>query len=268
MYPLALILCFTPALAADSNQTPYRVNAGRDLAISALVGLVSGLPRANANELLTPWCGLDCDRRDVGAFDRSAIGNQSQTAGTVSDITYVGAMALPHALGALDIAASRPEDGWTGYGTDTVVAAIEMSGIAREVHLIARRGLTGDKILQDKVTSSDVKVWPHHNPIEIHGDERVDGLTIADLAGGPERLLTVDGVFIEIGLYPNSGFAVDLVETNEIGEIIVDRRGRTGARGVFAAGDVTDIHDKQIVIAAGAGATAALSAFEYIASQV
>ena len=134
--------------------------------------------------------------------------------------------------------------------------------------MIARHGLTGDKILQDKVASSDVKLWTHHNPIEIHGENRVDGLTLADLHGGPDHLLTVDGVFIEIGLYPNSGFAVDLVETNEIGEIIVDRRGRTGARGVFAAGDVTDIHDKQIVIAAGAGATAALSAFEYLASQV
>jgi len=155
-----------------------------------------------------------------------------------------------------------------GGGNSALEAAIEMQGVATEVHLIARRGLTGDKILQDKVTSGPTQVWPHHNPVEIKGEERVEGLTLRDLHGGTTFDLDVDGVFIEIGLYPNSGFAVDLVETNEIGEIIVDRRGRTGARGVFAAGDVTDIHDKQIVIAAGAGATAALSAFEYLATQV
>ena len=155
-----------------------------------------------------------------------------------------------------------------GGGNSGLEAAIEMNGVASEVHLVARGGLTGDKILQDKVTASDVKIWSHYNPLAIHGEDVVEGLTLADRRDNTEVTLSVDGVFIEIGLYPNSTFAVDLVETNEIGEIIVDRRGRTGARGVFAAGDVTDIHDKQIVIAAGAGATAALSAFEYIATQV
>jgi len=67
---------------------------------------------------------------------------------------------------------------------------------------------------------------------------------------------------------PNTDFVLDLVETNERGEIKVDRHGATGVRGVFAAGDATDSHDKQIVIAAGEGATAALAAFEYLVKQV
>ncbi len=69
------------------------------------------------------------------------------------------------------------------------------------------------------------------------------------------------------GLFPNSEFALDLLETNVVGEIEVDKNGATGVRGVFAAGDVTDNHDKQIVVAAGEGARAALAAFEYLVKQ-
>jgi len=154
-----------------------------------------------------------------------------------------------------------------GGGNSALEAAIEMDGVAAEVHVIARSGFRGDRLLEDKVTSSAVRVWTGWAPTGIHGDSKVDGLEIEDRASGERRRLEVDGVFIEIGLYANSDFAMDLVETNETGEIVVDRRGRTGARGVFAAGDVTDAHDKQIIIAAGAGATAALSAFEYLAGQ-
>ena len=78
----------------------------------------------------------------------------------------------------------------------------------------------------------------------------------------------MDGVFIEIGLFPNSDFALDLVETNERGEVKVDRIGDTGVRGIFAAGDVTDNREKQIVVSAGEGARAALAAFEYLIKQV
>lgn len=77
----------------------------------------------------------------------------------------------------------------------------------------------------------------------------------------------MQGVFIEIGLYPNTDFLLDILDTNERGEIKVDSRGHTGINGVYAAGDVTDSHDKQIIIAAGAGANAALGAFEYLVTQ-
>jgi NADH-dependent peroxiredoxin subunit F len=77
----------------------------------------------------------------------------------------------------------------------------------------------------------------------------------------------VDGLFVEVGLFPNTGFALDRVETNERGEIKVDSRGRTGVRGVFAAGDCTDAPDKQIVVSVGDGAKVALAAFEYLVTQ-
>jgi alkyl hydroperoxide reductase subunit F len=112
------------------------------------------------------------------------------------------------------------------------------------------------------------EVLKQHQLLEIHGRERVEGLTVKNLATGEERRLDVEGVFIEVGLYPNTDFLLDLVETNERGEVKVDRHGQTGVRGIFAAGDATDGHDKQIVIAAGEGAAAALAAFEYLVKQV
>jgi alkyl hydroperoxide reductase subunit F len=93
-------------------------------------------------------------------------------------------------------------------------------------------------------------------------------LTVKDLANGDVRQLDVEGVFIEIGLYPNTDFALDLLDANHRGEIQVDTKGHTGTRGIFAAGDVTDDQGKQIIIAAGSGASAALGAFEYLVSQV
>ena len=103
--------------------------------------------------------------------------------------------------------------------------------------------------------------------MEVHGAEEVEGLTVRDRRTGALRRLAVDGVFVEAGLLPNTGFALDLVDTNERGEIVVDSHCRTGVRGVFAAGDCTDTHDKQIVISVGEGAKAALAAFEYLVSQ-
>lgn len=155
-----------------------------------------------------------------------------------------------------------------GGGNSGLEAAIEMNGLARKVYLISRTGWNGDAILQDKVRAAErVESLVRHDPVHIHGDEHVDGLTVTDLKTGQSRKLDVQGVFIEIGLYPNSEFVLDLLDSNTHGEITVNSRGQTGISGVFAAGDVTDSHDKQIVIAAGAGANAALGAFEYLVTQ-
>ena len=81
-------------------------------------------------------------------------------------------------------------------------------------------------------------------------------------------MLFRSGVLIEVGLAPNSCFILDLVETNQRGEIRVDRDGNTGVNGIFAAGDVTDTRFKQIIISAGDGARAALSVFDYLMKQV
>jgi alkyl hydroperoxide reductase subunit F len=156
-----------------------------------------------------------------------------------------------------------------GAGNSALEAAIEMDGIAKQVYLVSRGEWSGDQILQDKVAAAKhVESVIYHNPIEIHGKDKVEGLTVQNVQNNETRHLAVDGVFIEVGLFPNTDFALDLVETNERGEIKVDRHGATGVRGIFAAGDATDGHDKQIVIAAGEGATAALAAFEYLVKQV
>jgi alkyl hydroperoxide reductase subunit F len=136
------------------------------------------------------------------------------------------------------------------------------------VYLVSIEDWTGDAILRDKASAARrVESLRYHEPIEIHGQDKVEGVTIRDVRSGKIRRLDVDGVFIEVGLFPNSEFALDLLETNVAGEIAVDKRGATGVRGVFAAGDVTDSRDKQIVVAAGEGARAALAAFEYLVKQ-
>ena len=146
MLILALILGTLTASANDApappNRSPYQVNVGRDLAIAGSVGFLSGLPRVFADELLSVRCGLDCDPNRVPAFDRGTIGNQSYAASSISNMTYIGGMALPFALGAVDTAFSKPEDGWGGYGTDTVVMLQTLSvtlAFSNGVNFLVRR---------------------------------------------------------------------------------------------------------------------------------
>jgi len=155
-----------------------------------------------------------------------------------------------------------------GGGNSALEAAIEMSGMASAVTLISRGDWTGDAILQDKVAASEVAAMKGYDPIEIHGEDRVTGLTVRSRADGATQRLDLDGVFIEIGLSASSDYALDLLPTNDRGEIHVDRGLETGVRGVFAAGDVNDGRDKQVIIAAAEGAKAALAAFDYLVHQV
>jgi len=155
-----------------------------------------------------------------------------------------------------------------GGGNSALEAAIEMSGIAKKVYVVSRRPWNGDEILMDKAGSAPgVKQLVGYEPVEIAGGEVVEKLVLRNRKTGKPRTLKVDGVFIEVGLSPNSDLLLDLVHTNQRGEVVVDEMGDTGVRGVFAAGDVTAIKDKQIVIAAGEGAKAALAAFQYLITQ-
>ncbi len=155
-----------------------------------------------------------------------------------------------------------------GGGSSALEAAVEMSGIAKKVHVVSRGPWSGEEWLRDKAASArGVRQLIGYEPVEILGDEVVDRLAIRHIESGKMRTLVVDGVFIEVGYSPNSDLVLDLAHTNQRGEVVVDEWGDTGVRGVFAAGDVTASKDKQIVIAAGEGAKAALAAFDYLISQ-
>ena len=155
-----------------------------------------------------------------------------------------------------------------GGGNSALEAAIEMSGIAAHVRLISRGEWSGDAILQDKVNASSVEGMVGYEPTRIHGEERVTGLTVTNRETRVSSRIEVDGVFVEIGLAASSDYALDLLEANARGEIHVDRELETGVRGVFAAGDVNDGREKQVIIAAAEGAKAALAAFNYLVHQV
>jgi alkyl hydroperoxide reductase subunit F len=155
-----------------------------------------------------------------------------------------------------------------GGGNSALEAAIDLMKVAKNVYMVSLTPLTGDQILQDKVMGSPgVEVFTEHKIIRIVGDSTVEGIQIESLKTGDVKRLDVQGVMIEIGLLPNSEMVIDTIETNTIGEIVVDSRCRTGIAGVFACGDVTDVPFKQVVVAAGEGAKAALSAYDYIINQ-
>lgn len=155
-----------------------------------------------------------------------------------------------------------------GGGNSALGAVIDLMKVASKVYLVSLTPLTADPILQNKVMSlPGLEVFTEHNIRRILGDSTVDGLEIESLKTGELKRLDVHGVFVEIGLLPNSELVLDSLRTNRIGEIVVDSRCRTGASGVFACGDVTDVPYKQVIVAAGEGAKAALSAYEYIINQ-
>ncbi len=155
-----------------------------------------------------------------------------------------------------------------GGGNSALEAVIDLMKVARKVYMVSLTPLTGDRILQDKVVSSPkVEVFTEHEILRIVGDSAVEGLEIKSLTTGEAKRLSVAGIIVEIGLLPNSGLVVDTLQTNRIGEIVIDSRCGTGVSGVFACGDVTDVPYKQVIVAAGEGAKAALSAYDYIINQ-
>ncbi len=155
-----------------------------------------------------------------------------------------------------------------GGGNSALEAALDLANVARKVYLISITPLTGDPILVDKIkTSGKVEVFIEYSTNKIVGGNVVEGIEIQGLDDKTPKLLPVQGVFIEIGLLPNSDLVVDTLNVNKTGEILIDCECRTGIPGVFAAGDVTDVPFKQVIIAAGEGAKAALSAYDFLMKQ-
>lgn len=153
-----------------------------------------------------------------------------------------------------------------GGGNSGVEAAIDLAGIVGHVTLIEfDTALRADAVLQRKLNSlQNVTVITNAQTTEITGDQKVNGLVYKDRASGELKTVELEGVFIQIGLVPNTDWLKGVVELSKHGEIIVDAKGQTSVPGVFAAGDVTTVPFKQIIIAAGEGAKAALSAFDYL----
>lgn len=153
-----------------------------------------------------------------------------------------------------------------GGGNSGVEAAIDLAGIVKHVTVLEYSGdMKADSVLQDRLRSlSNVTVIKNAQTMEITGTDNVNGLTYFDRESETTEHIELDGVFVQIGLVPNTDWLGDAVERNKFGEIIVNSRGETSVPGVFAAGDCTDTAFKQIIISMGAGATASLSAFDYL----
>jgi alkyl hydroperoxide reductase subunit F len=172
-----------------------------------------------------------------------------------------------------------------GGGNSGAQAAYDLLQLGADVHLITNENITADRALVEKISAHPkLKIYEKHQVRRIDGGAMVEGITIADTSGtggtggadstggvgGPDATaateirLPVAGVFVEIGLEPNSQILGDISQLNDDREIRVDCQCRTGIDGLFAAGDVTDVYGKQIIIAASEGAKAALAASEYL----
>ena len=154
-----------------------------------------------------------------------------------------------------------------GGGNSGVEAAIDLAGLVKHVTLIEYGDqLRADEVLQRKLRSlPNVTVIMSAQTTEIHGDGKiVNGLSYKDRVSGEAKKVELEGVFVQIGLVPNTEWLKGTLSLSRHGEIEVDARGQTSIPGVFAAGDVTTVPYKQIIIATGEGAKAALSAFDHL----
>jgi len=152
-----------------------------------------------------------------------------------------------------------------GGGNSAVEAALDMVKIAEHVSLISLTPLTADPVLLNRLDAAkNLTRYIECVSTRILGKDFVEGLVIKNLKNNEEKTLDVTGVFIEIGLVPNSEPVRGLVVLNKLGEVPISALGETIVPGLFAAGDVTDVPEKQIIIAAGEGAKAALQVHHYL----
>ena len=154
-----------------------------------------------------------------------------------------------------------------GGGNSGIEAAIDLAGVVAHVTVLEFASeLKADAVLQKKLRSlPNVDVILNAQTTEVNGDgNKVTGITYKDRTNDEIRTVELEGIFVQIGLLPNTDWLKGTVDLTKFGEIIIDAKGQTNVPGVFGAGDCTNVPYKQIVIAAGAGATAALSAFDHL----
>lgn len=154
-----------------------------------------------------------------------------------------------------------------GGGNSGVEAAIDLAGVVEHVTLLEfAPEMKADQVLQDKVRSlKNVDIILNAQTTEVKGDgTKLTGLDYKDRVSGDMHHLALAGIFVQIGLLPNTNWLDGAVERNRMGEIIIDAKCETSVKGIFAAGDCTTVPYKQIIIATGEGAKASLSAFDYL----
>lgn len=153
-----------------------------------------------------------------------------------------------------------------GGGNSGVEAAIDLAGIVKHVTVLEFNAeLKADSVLQNRLHSlPNVTVLTNVQTQEITGTDKVNGVTYVERDTGEAKHIELAGIFVQIGLVPNTDWLSDTVERTKFGEIIVDNHGATNIPGVFAAGDCTNSPYKQIIISMGSGATASLGAFDYL----
>jgi len=152
-----------------------------------------------------------------------------------------------------------------GGGNSAIEAALDVVKVAEHVDMVSVTPLTGDPIMIDKLSdANNLTIYTEQTTEKILGQNMVEGIVIKDLKTGNTKQLDVTGVFVEIGLVPNSDMVKDLVKLNQVGEVSINCSSETDIPGFFAAGDVSTAPEKQIIIAAGEGAKAALQAHRYL----
>lgn len=154
-----------------------------------------------------------------------------------------------------------------GGGNSALDTAINIQKSVKSIVIVnVTKDLLGDKILIEKVTNAqNIRILNNTEVTSINGDKFVSSITIKPVGKDNEESLNLNGVFIEIGSVPATKYLKDIIKLNSSGEIIVDKKNMSSTEGLFAAGDITDIEEKQIVTAAGEGAKAAIMASKYIA---
>lgn len=156
-----------------------------------------------------------------------------------------------------------------GSGNSGLEAVIQMEKTANQVYLIEKESkCAGDPLLLDKIkTQTKTQILNNTEIMEIYGDNFVCGIKIKNSKNNTIKDLKIDGVFVEIGSVPNTELVKELLKLNKEGKIEIDKFCQTSQKGIFACGDITDIPYEQIVIAAGEGAKAAISAFNHLAKK-
>lgn len=152
-----------------------------------------------------------------------------------------------------------------GGGNSAFEAVLDLVKIAERVSLISLSHITSDPVLAEKARSAtNLDYYLEHETVRIEGKDLVEGIVIRNAKDGHELSLPVDGVFVEIGLLPNSDAVKHLLTLNDRGEVQVNCLSETSLPGLYAAGDVTSVPEKQIIVAAGEGAKAVLQAHRYL----